>query len=111
MTSAEKDIRCPLCVMPEDFEYPDDWKPPLLATYGFDEKGRLYVHIRSYKAKSVRSEVFIRGGEVTLKCPRCLKYNTVRIVSHKPVLDRARRPDISADNPPATSLQPTYQTP
>ena len=90
---AEGEVRCPVCEA-----------SPLLATYGFDEKGRLYLHVKVYKARSVKADVFIRGGEVTLKCTRCMKYNTVRIVDHRPVLNRTRRPVISAANPPPTSL-------
>lgn len=77
------EIRCPLCN-----------RAPLLATYGFDERGRLFIHVKVFKAKEVKADVYITGGEVTLKCYRCLRYNTVRIVGLRPILSKTRRPDI-----------------
>lgn len=77
------DIRCPLCE-----------RSPILGTYGFDEKGRLFIHIKVWKAKEVKADVYITGGEVTLKCYRCLRFNTVRIIKQRPVLSKTRRPNI-----------------
>lgn len=77
------EIRCPLCE-----------RSPILATYGFDEKGRLFIHVKVWKAREVKADVYITGGEVTLKCYRCMRFHTVRIVGVRPVLRHARRPNI-----------------
>lgn len=78
------DIRCPLC-----------YRSPILATYGFDEKGRLFIHVKVWKGREVKADVYVTGGEVTLKCYRCLRFNTVRIVHKRPVLSKTRRPEIN----------------
>ena len=81
-TVKEKELRCPLCAT-----------EPLLAMYGIDENGRLFIHIKVYKAKVMKAEVFIRGGEVTLRCSKCLKYHIVKIIQKRAVLKRTSRPD------------------
>lgn len=82
VTIKEKELRCPLCAT-----------EPLLAMYGIDGDGRLFIHIKVYKAKMMKAEVFIRGGEVTLRCSKCLKYHIVKIVQRKAILKRTSRPD------------------
>lgn len=77
----EKELRCPLCA-----------SAPILAKYGIDESGRLFIHIKVYKASQVKHESFVRGGEVTLRCYRCDKYHLVRIRNSEAVLDHGRRP-------------------
>jgi uncharacterized C2H2 Zn-finger protein len=77
----ERDLRCPLCS-----------SEPILARYGIDKDGILYVHIKVYKARQIKHESFVRGGEVTLRCYRCDRYHVVRIRQNAVVLDRTRRP-------------------
>lgn len=60
--------------------------------YGIDENGILYIHIKVYKAKQIKSESFIRGGEVTLRCYSCDRYHVVRIRQRAVILDKTRRP-------------------
>lgn len=50
---------------------------PLLAVYGVDEKGRLYVHQRVYKQGRIFGESFFYGGIVKLLCRECLRWNEV----------------------------------
>jgi len=52
---------------------------PLLATYGVDRKGQLYVHVRVYKQRRIYGEVLVTGGTVKLMCRECLRWHTVVI--------------------------------
>lgn len=54
-------------------------REPLLAIYGIDEKGRLYVHQRIYKAGRVFGETLFYGGTVALLCRECLRWQEVVI--------------------------------
>ena len=53
---------------------------PLLATYGVDEKGQLYVHVKVFKQRRVYGEVLVTGGTVKLHCRNCLRWHTVNII-------------------------------
>lgn len=50
---------------------------PLLAMYGVDERGRLYVHIKVYKQRRVFAELIAREGQVEINCRECLRWHTV----------------------------------
>lgn len=52
-------------------------RKPLLAVYGVDERGRLYVHQRVYKQGRVFGESFFYGGTVKLLCRECLHWQEV----------------------------------
>lgn len=52
---------------------------PLLATYGVNEKGLLYVHMKVYKQRRIFGEVLVTGGTVHLRCRECLRVHTVVI--------------------------------
>ena len=52
---------------------------PLLATYGLDHRGRLYVHVKIYKQRRVYGEVLVTEGRVQLHCRECLRWHTVII--------------------------------
>lgn len=54
-------------------------RQPLLATYGVDEKGQLYVHMKVYKQRRLFGEMVATGGTVTLRCRECLRTHTVVI--------------------------------
>jgi hypothetical protein len=55
-------------------------RKPLLAVYGVDEKGKLYVHVRVYKQARLYGEVLVTDGTVKLRCRECLRWHTVVIV-------------------------------
>jgi hypothetical protein len=57
-------------------------RAPLLAMYGIDERGALYVHVRVFKQKRIYGEVLIKEGTVQIHCRECLRWNTVKI-SHR----------------------------
>lgn len=50
---------------------------PLLATYGVDEQGKLYVHIKIYKQSRVYGEVVVTGGPLRIRCRNCLRWHGV----------------------------------
>lgn len=55
-------------------------RAPLLATYGVDEKGKLYIHVRIFKQRRIYGEVIVQEGKVSLHCRECLRWHTVKIV-------------------------------
>lgn len=54
-------------------------RSPLLATYGLDVRGRLYVHVKIYKQRRIYGEVLVTEGRVQLHCRECLRWHTVII--------------------------------
>lgn len=54
-------------------------RTPLLATYGVDEKGKPYIHIKVFKQQRIFGEVVVIGGtsKVQLHCRECLRWHTV----------------------------------
>lgn len=68
-------------------------RQPLLATYGVDEKGRPYVHVRVYKQGRIFGEVVVTGGEVKLHCRECFRW-------HKVVIQTPQRLALMEDSDP-----------
>lgn len=63
-------------------------RKPLLAVYGMDKSGELYIHIKVYKQSRVYAEVFISAdANVKLRCRECLRLHNVRIIQGIPVID------------------------
>lgn len=52
-------------------------REPLLATYGLDEKGKPYVHVKVYKQGRIYGEVLVTEGVVKLHCRECLRWHAV----------------------------------
>jgi len=50
---------------------------PLLATYGVDEKGALFVHLKIYKRDRIYGEAVYMGGVVKFRCRNCLRWHKV----------------------------------
>lgn len=67
MSRREKELRC-FCS-----------REPLLATYGVDSKGKLFLHIKIWKQRRIFGELVIEGGRVKLRCRECLRWHVVRI--------------------------------
>jgi len=59
----------------------------LLATYGIDSKGKLFVHVKIYKARRIFGELVIEGGIVKIRCRDCLRWHTINIVGNKASLE------------------------
>ena len=70
----EKELRC-FCS-----------RHPLLATYGIDKVGRLYVHVKIWKAKRVFGELVIEGGLVKMRCRECLRWHQIHITQNRATL-------------------------
>ena len=67
MPRREKELRC-FCS-----------RNPLLATYGIDSKGKLFVHVKIYKAHRIFGELVVEEGTVKIRCRECLRWHTVNI--------------------------------
>jgi hypothetical protein len=71
----EKEIRC-FCR-----------RKPLLATYGIDKHGTLFVHVKIYKANRIFGELVIEGGVVKIRCRECLRFHTIRVTGRLATLE------------------------
>lgn len=58
----------------------------MLATYGVDSKGKLYVHIKVWKARRIFGEIVVVGGSVKLRCRDCLRWQRVNIIQEEVTL-------------------------
>lgn len=65
---------------------------PLLATYGLDGRGELYVHVKIYKQNRLYGEMIFKNGEVKLRCRNCLRWHRVNF--------RGRVASLSEDQAP-----------
>lgn len=54
-------------------------RKPILAMYGLDAQGKLFVHIKIYKQNRVYGEILVTEGTVKLRCRECLRWHTVKI--------------------------------
>lgn len=62
-------------------------RKPLLAVYGRDESGELFIHVKVYKQSRIYAELFISADAmVKLRCRECLRLHSIKIVQGKPVL-------------------------
>lgn len=53
---------------------------PLLATYGLNSQGKIYIHVKIYKSGRVYGEVYVEdGASVRLHCRDCLRWHRVVI--------------------------------
>lgn len=80
-------------------------RSPLLATYGLDEEGKMYVHVRIFKQRRIFGEVIARGGKLSLHCRECLRWHTVRFVEpHKAVLEEDTDPQPAGSEASTTPM-------
>lgn len=56
-------------------------RSPLLAVYGVDDEGRLFIHVRAYKRDRIYAETITYGGEMKLRCRECRRWQKVVFVS------------------------------
>lgn len=56
---------------------------PLLALYGMDGMGKLYIEIKAYKARLTFAHVIVtlKDGEVKLFCRECHRWHVVSVVA------------------------------
>jgi hypothetical protein len=76
----------------------------LLATYGVDPKGRLFIHVKIYKQQRIYGEVLVTDGTVKLHCRECLRWHTVNIIQPERAIlseDTEPPPELAGDDPAA----------
>ena len=79
MTDRQNEIRC-IC-----------GRKPLLATFGRDAHGKLFIHMKVYKQSRVYGEIFVSAdAEVKIRCRECLRLQKIKIVSDRPLLQEER---------------------
>ncbi len=74
----EKELRC-FCS-----------REPLLATYGIDKKGKLFIHIKIWKARRIFGEIVAEGGIVKLRCRDCLRWHVINVSENKATLQETQ---------------------
>jgi hypothetical protein len=52
-------------------------RKPLLATYGIDENGRIYLHQKTFKQNRLYAESIIYSGEVMIHCRDCYRWHRI----------------------------------
>lgn len=67
-------------------------RKPMLAMYGVDEDGLLYIHIKIYKQNRIFGEFIIRGGNVQMRCRECFRWYRIFIQDNSPVLRQQNQP-------------------
>lgn len=65
---------------------------PLLAVYGLDRVGRLYLHIKVYKQDRIFGNFVLRGGPVELQCRECFRWHVINFRNDQPVMEETRTP-------------------
>lgn len=65
---------------------------PLLAVFGLDGRGRLYLHIKVYKQDRIFGNLILRGGPVELQCRECFRWHVINFSSSGPVMEETRAP-------------------
>ena len=69
-------------------------RSPLLAIYGVDDNGDLFIHVRVYKGKRLYHESVHVGGIVKLRCRECFRWHRVLIRT------RTMRAELTVDRDP-----------
>lgn len=77
---------------------------PLLAVYGRDSKGELFIHLRVYKSNRTYAEMWVSAAaKVRIRCRECLRIQKISIISDRPVLREEREAMDAMSVQPATS--------
>lgn len=73
-------------------------RQPLLATYGLDDRGKVYLHVKVYKARRIFGEILVTKGEVELRCRECLRWYKVTLPREgKPRLIETPEPQMNVE--------------
>lgn len=67
---------------------------PLLATYGLDSEGKLFVHVKIFKQNRIYGELVMEGGPVRLKCRNCLRWHRIVFSPHSAQLREDQAPEV-----------------
>lgn len=68
-------------------------REPLLAVFGLDDKGKVYVHIKVYKNRRIFGEVVIHSGDVEIRCRECFRWYRLIIRNNQPSLVETEQPE------------------
>jgi hypothetical protein len=68
-------------------------RKPLLATYGVDRRGKLFVHVKIWKQSRIFGELVIEGGLVKICCRDCLRWHRITISDSKASLEESQEPE------------------
>lgn len=68
-------------------------REPLLAVYGLDDKGNVYVHIKVYKNRRIFGEILIHHGDVEMRCRECFRWYRLVIRNNHPTLIETDQPE------------------
>lgn len=66
---------------------------PLLATYGVDSKGKLFVHVKIFKQNRIYGELVFEGGTVKIRCRNCLRWHRVIFNNQSVALSEDQAPE------------------
>lgn len=68
-------------------------REPLLATYGLDDKNKIYIHVKVYKNRRIYGEILVTKGEIQLRCRECMRWYRISIADGEPRLIETPVPD------------------
>ena len=76
-------------------------RKPILAYYGLTDKGKIYLHVKVYKARRVYGELLVLSGECQMRCRECYRWYTVIIPNAgNPRLVETPEPESVAEEAP-----------
>ena len=64
----------------------------MLAVYGIDTDGKLYIHVKIYKQRRVFGELIIKNGEVNILCRDCYRWHTIKMTGRTASLHEMQNP-------------------
>lgn len=67
-------------------------RSPLLATFGLDADGKVYIHVRVFKQRRIYGEVILQGGTAKIHCRECLRWHQVVITQDQARLQEIQKP-------------------
>jgi len=70
---------------------------PLLATYGIDSKGKLFVHVKIYKQSRIYGELVFEEGIVKIRCRNCLRWHRIVFKPNSAALTEVQAPEAQAN--------------
>jgi hypothetical protein len=76
-------------------------REPLLAVFGLDVRGSLYVHVMIHKQHRIYANLVVRGGPLELQCRECLRWHVVNFTA-------SGRPEILETQAPQEVGSPPY---
>lgn len=75
-------------------------REPLLATYGVDDNGKVYIHVKVYKNHRIFGEVLVTEGTVELRCRECMRWFKIPFRHGNPKLIETDTPTVAEEVAP-----------